>query len=112
MRQHQPGRATHAQEAGAGWQRKAAGAVDAGREQQRYAGARRLIDGALHGAALIAGSAGAHAEMRGVEAERRKRRGFGRRGESGGAGRGGGDEMAAVQVHAPGILHPRWLTPC
>jgi hypothetical protein len=45
--------------------------------------------------------------MRGVEAE-----GGQRRGERSSAGRGGSEQMAAVQVHAASILRPRWLTPC
>ena len=107
MRQDQPGRAPHAGKASPGRQRETAGAIDAGREHQRDTYASCLVDGALQGGALVAGGAGPHAELRGVEAE-----GGQRRGERGSAGRGGGEQMAAVQVHARDILRPRWLTPC
>ena len=107
MCQDQPGRAAHAGKASPGRQRETAGAIDAGRKHQRDACARGLVDGALQGGALVAGDAGPHAELRGVEAK-----GGQRRGERGGAGRGGGEQMAAVQVHARDILRPRWLTPC
>ena len=71
---------------------------------------RRLVDGALQGAALIAGGASTNAEMRGVETEGRQQPGFGGRNEAGGSGPG--KQMAAVQFHAGGILRPRRLTPC
>ena len=68
----------------AGRQRETAGAVDAGRQHQRDARACRLVDGALQGAALVAGRAWTHAELRGVEPEGGQRHGFGRRGQCGG----------------------------
>ena len=61
--QNQLGRATHADELRAGRKLQIAGAIDAGRDGERAARARGLVDGALQGAALVVGMAGAHPEL-------------------------------------------------
>ena len=54
----------------AGGKLHAADAIGAGRDGERAAAARGLVDGALQRAALVVGGARAQAELRGVDAER------------------------------------------
>ena len=106
LRQDERGRAAHADELRAGGSLEPAGAIDAGRQKQRRAGARGAVDGALQACALVVGRARAHAELRGIdplEPLRGKRRSDGRRGERGRARHAAGDEAAAVDLH-PAIM--------
>ena len=98
VRVDQPGGAADAGKLRTGRQRKTAGAIDAGREHQRDARARGLVDGALQGGALVASGTRTHAEMPCVEAEGRQRRGFRRRGEGSGAKRAE-ENGPAVESH-------------
>ena len=98
------GRAAHADELRAALQAQHAGAVDARRQRQRHLRARGLVDRALQVFGLIVGTAGTHAVLRDVAAERGgercRARGIRRhRKRAGDAGGGDSDEMAAVDVH-------------
>src|SRR6185312_8567440 len=67
--------AAHAEKLRAGRQLEAAGAVEAGAQHQRRAHLRGTVDGALQLGALVARDIGANAELHGVEAIDRQRRG-------------------------------------
>ena len=70
----EPGLPAHAHELRTCGQPEIADAVDARRERKRGARVRRGLDGALQGAALVVGTAGAQPELRAVEPEGRDRR--------------------------------------
>ena len=97
--------ATHAKKLRAGRQVEITGAVDARRKNERRARAGGLIECALECAALVVGRARAHAQLRGVKAVGRERRG-----ERGGAGDSTHQKLAAIGWHdvdhAPGKLTP------
>jgi hypothetical protein len=78
----EPRRAAHANQLGAARQRKPANAVIAGTKHQGHAGARGLVDRRLQHVALVGAAAGAHAELRRINAERGKRRRTGRSGQT------------------------------
>jgi hypothetical protein len=83
-------------------QLQVAGTIDAGAERERYARGRRLVDGALQGARLIVGAAGAHAEMARIDAERRA---WSRSGATGGERIGRRQPLRRKQAVATGEGH-------
>ena len=104
------GRAAHADQLAAAGEPQQTGAVDTGRQCERHLRAGGLVDRALQRAGLVVRAAGPHAILRGVAPERRGRRrrarGIGRhRQRAGNAGRGGPDQMPAIDVH--GLRCPR-----
>jgi hypothetical protein len=88
----------------AAWQFQIACPIDTGRNCEGAAQACGLIDGALQNAALIIGTAGANAELRGIETEcaGRGRRGccWHRRRKGKTAGSGNCNKASAIEMHA------------
>ena len=107
----QPRRAAHADQLRAARQLEAADAIIAGTEHQRHARARGLVDRGLQHVALVGAAAGAHAELRGIDAEGGKRRRTGRSGQGcdrRGASQGGdGEKTTAIDFHDPAPMQTR-----
>ena len=68
--EHEFGRAAHADQLRAVRKPQHAGAIDARRQRQRHLRARGLVDRALQFCGLVVGTAGTHAILRDVAAER------------------------------------------
>src|SRR5215210_9529818 len=115
LREDEPGRTANTENLRAGWKLEISREINAGPEDQRDAGAGRLVDRTLQYLCLIVGPTRAHAQLGGVDAEARQ--GHGRGGRSkhhcarDGAGeRGNGKQAAAVDGHewAPVSEAPRF----
>ena len=98
--------AAHADDLRTGRKAEFASAVLARTKHQRHAGARGLVDRRLQHVGLVGAAAGAHAELRRVDAQGRQRccRGWRREGRNRerAAQRGDGDQTATVDVHGSG----------